>query len=305
MAFSSPYSWSCVALAHELAPRSSLAATDIVRSSATAAPRATKPRAPRKKRHDGPRRQSGRLQGERPIYNEDILARLVTTADRPRSHAEVAKVLRSLGRGFSEDSSPTGAAPSALVQDVYGSDDEETLQAIREKRCDNKGRGSVYDAKAGICCHFCRQKKLCAEPGCPRCPAVCLSSAHTQQHRLLVDVLLHVRPEGPQPRLLALSCAQMRPEGPQPRLHRQERVLTLPFRNGSLLSPVPADPLRVDAGRSEGADGEGRGEKTEERQRSDVLHRFSERKKERKKESHGALGAERLVSGPVKRQRQR
>lgn len=36
-------------------------------------------------------------------------------------------------------------------------------------RCNSSSRGSLYDSKAGICCHFCRQKKLCGEPDCPRC----------------------------------------------------------------------------------------------------------------------------------------
>ena len=36
-------------------------------------------------------------------------------------------------------------------------------------RCDSQSRGSVYDSKAGICCHFCRQKKLCGEESCQRC----------------------------------------------------------------------------------------------------------------------------------------
>lgn len=30
-------------------------------------------------------------------------------------------------------------------------------------------RGSLYDPVLGICCHFCRQKKLCAEEDCNRC----------------------------------------------------------------------------------------------------------------------------------------
>ncbi|KAH0455737.1 hypothetical protein IEQ34_015769 [Dendrobium chrysotoxum] len=30
-------------------------------------------------------------------------------------------------------------------------------------------RGSVYDSVLGICCHFCRQKKLCGEEDCNRC----------------------------------------------------------------------------------------------------------------------------------------
>ncbi|KAK4782263.1 hypothetical protein SAY86_016365 [Trapa natans] len=37
------------------------------------------------------------------------------------------------------------------------------------RRCNSKGRGSVYDPIFGICCHFCRQKKLCGEEDCKRC----------------------------------------------------------------------------------------------------------------------------------------
>ncbi|TYJ99045.1 cell division cycle-associated protein 7-like [Cucumis melo var. makuwa] len=37
------------------------------------------------------------------------------------------------------------------------------------RRCNSKGRGSVYDPVFGICCHFCRQKKLCGEEDCRRC----------------------------------------------------------------------------------------------------------------------------------------
>ncbi|TKY44820.1 Cell division cycle-associated protein 7 [Spatholobus suberectus] len=37
------------------------------------------------------------------------------------------------------------------------------------RRCNSKGRGSVYNPVLGICCHFCRQKKLCGEEDCKRC----------------------------------------------------------------------------------------------------------------------------------------
>lgn len=37
------------------------------------------------------------------------------------------------------------------------------------RRCSSKARGSVYDPVYGICCHFCRQKKLCGEDNCKRC----------------------------------------------------------------------------------------------------------------------------------------
>jgi len=60
-----------------------------------------------------------------------------------------------------------------LDSDVYSKNpsegDKETMKRLMEQRCNNKARGSLYDSKAGICCHFCRQKKLCGEPGCPRC----------------------------------------------------------------------------------------------------------------------------------------
>ncbi|CAN6303828.1 unnamed protein product [Urochloa humidicola] len=47
--------------------------------------------------------------------------------------------------------------------------DKERVQALQERRCDSKGRGGVYDPVLGICCHFCRQKKLCGEEDCKRC----------------------------------------------------------------------------------------------------------------------------------------
>ncbi|XP_015581102.1 cell division cycle-associated 7-like protein [Ricinus communis] len=40
------------------------------------------------------------------------------------------------------------------------------------RRCDTKGRGSIYDPVLGICCHFCRQKKLCGEEDCKRCSSL-------------------------------------------------------------------------------------------------------------------------------------
>lgn len=65
---------------------------------------------------------------------------------------------------------PISPHPSTQVKDVFGEDDEATLRDIQEKRCNgSRGRGIVYDNVAGITCHFCRQKKLCAEPECRRC----------------------------------------------------------------------------------------------------------------------------------------
>lgn len=51
--------------------------------------------------------------------------------------------------------------------------DDASLQLSPEdssRRCNRKeGRGSVYNSICGICCHFCRQKTLCAEKDCKRC----------------------------------------------------------------------------------------------------------------------------------------
>jgi hypothetical protein len=60
-----------------------------------------------------------------------------------------------------------------LDDDVVNQDKSKSnaqiLKKLLEQRCNSKGRGTLYDSKAGITCHFCRQKKLCGEPGCPRC----------------------------------------------------------------------------------------------------------------------------------------
>ncbi|CAN6478168.1 unnamed protein product [Victoria cruziana] len=40
---------------------------------------------------------------------------------------------------------------------------------VLARRCNSKERGSIYDPILGICCHFCRQKKLCGEEDCLRC----------------------------------------------------------------------------------------------------------------------------------------
>ncbi|KXZ51640.1 hypothetical protein GPECTOR_12g604 [Gonium pectorale] len=45
---------------------------------------------------------------------------------------------------------------------------EEQKEKLERLRCSAKGRRRVYSS-AGTCCHFCRQKTLCGEEGCPRC----------------------------------------------------------------------------------------------------------------------------------------
>eukprot|EP00250_Pteridium_aquilinum_P011808 c20318_g2_i1 orf=50-1231(-) len=47
--------------------------------------------------------------------------------------------------------------------------DLQVSPVISALRCRSKERGTLYDAIVGICCHFCRQKKLCGEEDCERC----------------------------------------------------------------------------------------------------------------------------------------
>ena len=56
-----------------------------------------------------------------------------------------------------------------VVNEDKSKNNAQILKKLLEQRCNSKGRGSLYDSKAGITCHFCRQKKLCGEPNCPRC----------------------------------------------------------------------------------------------------------------------------------------
>ncbi|XP_038895128.1 cell division cycle-associated 7-like protein [Benincasa hispida] len=56
-------------------------------------------------------------------------------------------------------------APSVEISDL----EHRLSPDASARRCSSKGRGSVYDPVFGICCHFCRQKKLCGEEDCERC----------------------------------------------------------------------------------------------------------------------------------------
>ena len=120
---------------------------------AHAAPRwATQPTLPRLKRFS--RRSSRSVAPARCGYGPSSVVREVTCAvkAKPPLLTEIPNLrsIPSQGRGSLYDSdinphlTPSSASPS-------------------------QGRGSLYDSRVGICCHFCRQKKLCGEPDCPRC----------------------------------------------------------------------------------------------------------------------------------------
>lgn len=115
-----------------------------------------------------------------PLRRSSRLTKASTT-ESPSGHDSLRRSNRL--RGISRD-------PISLTQGKVGvskkNREEETrpanmplvkvtaLQAqlssdIMIQRCNSKSRGSVYSPVFGICCHFCRQKKLCGEEGCKRC----------------------------------------------------------------------------------------------------------------------------------------
>ncbi|GLC49801.1 hypothetical protein PLESTB_000310100 [Pleodorina starrii] len=79
------------------------------------------------------------------------------------------------GRGGGEDEGEDGGglldlmACGAAAAEDDGLDEQRRI-ALEAQRCSFKARG-VLDKNLGLSCHFCRQKTLCTEPGCPRCGA--------------------------------------------------------------------------------------------------------------------------------------
>ncbi|CAG9467739.1 unnamed protein product [Pedinophyceae sp. YPF-701] len=114
------------------------------------------------KKPRGPARRSGRLQGSAPAFgalNEEALAGkfFLGADDRRRTSAEFLAALEAGGLQLSQ------------YDDVRGEGNEALMAKYEAARCSGKGRGTFYDSKAGVTCHFCRQKKLCGEDDCPRC----------------------------------------------------------------------------------------------------------------------------------------
>eukprot|EP00242_Pyramimonas_sp_CCMP2087_P003802 CAMPEP_0198211696 /NCGR_PEP_ID=MMETSP1445-20131203/25161_1 /TAXON_ID=36898 /ORGANISM="Pyramimonas sp., Strain CCMP2087" /LENGTH=284 /DNA_ID=CAMNT_0043886017 /DNA_START=139 /DNA_END=989 /DNA_ORIENTATION=+ len=101
-------------------------------------------------------RSSKRIQGHRPQYapvdNPD--------SDKPEGYVHEEHEYNKNGNRIEVSLNP----------DVTPEEkDKQLFQKLMGRRCTSQGRGSVYDSQVGICCHFCRQKKLCGEPNCPRC----------------------------------------------------------------------------------------------------------------------------------------
>lgn len=83
-------------------PRGPSAASDLAAVVQAQKAARAKPRQPQRRLvPTGPKRRSGRIQGERPIYNEDVLARIMTDDDRRRPGAAAAA--RELRGGAGEN----------------------------------------------------------------------------------------------------------------------------------------------------------------------------------------------------------
>ncbi|KAM3268826.1 hypothetical protein P3S67_030790 [Capsicum chacoense] len=70
--------------------------------------------------------------------------------------------------GDDEDDIKKRPANAPHLRVKYGLVMHLSLEALA-RRCNSKERGTIYDPILGICCHFCRQKKLCGEEDCKRC----------------------------------------------------------------------------------------------------------------------------------------
>ncbi|KAI5084138.1 hypothetical protein GOP47_0000307 [Adiantum capillus-veneris] len=115
----------------------------------------------------GLRRRSERLKSNNlspGIYRPSFSVHLGYKLDRS---PKVERVLRdSVYRNYQdEESLRAGNAPFPKNCPT----DLQVSPILSALRCRSKERGTLYDAIVGICCHFCRQKKLCGEEDCERC----------------------------------------------------------------------------------------------------------------------------------------
>ncbi|XP_050378103.1 uncharacterized protein LOC126795308 [Argentina anserina] len=106
-------------------------------------------------------RRSDRLKGTTTTQAETATTQNKTSSRRSRL-TEVG------GNEESEDETKRRPANAPFVE-VKGSRMGLVSSESWARRCDSKSRGSVFHSVFGICCHFCRQKKLCGEEDCKRC----------------------------------------------------------------------------------------------------------------------------------------
>ncbi|KAM7278974.1 hypothetical protein ACFE04_006108 [Oxalis oulophora] len=129
----------------------------------------TKPRKPwARVFFDGPLRRSSRLKGEiTPSYSINRPRRSKRLNGNPPGQLTPLKSVVKNEDGVEEEEEEEkrpANMPLVCVEMSYQPSPEDSA-----RRCHSKGRGSVYNPVYGICCHFCRQKKMCGEEDCKRC----------------------------------------------------------------------------------------------------------------------------------------
>ncbi|XP_022715372.1 cell division cycle-associated 7-like protein [Durio zibethinus] len=94
-------------------------------------------------------------------------------SNRLRARVKIGKVIdyeeseegRNSSSGEGNEKRPANAQSGTIYGGRHQLSPEDSARRCRRK----EGRGSVYNPVFGICCHFCRQKTLCAEEDCKRC----------------------------------------------------------------------------------------------------------------------------------------
>ncbi|XP_038984895.1 uncharacterized protein LOC103695830 isoform X2 [Phoenix dactylifera] len=99
------------------------------------------------------------------IISQSIKGSTALKRTRKAQNLEATPLRRS-DRLKGKSGTPNVSSPQA---DGEGAISNPVRRRLFTSRCGSKGRGSIHDPVLGICCHFCRQKKLCGEEDCKRC----------------------------------------------------------------------------------------------------------------------------------------
>ena len=152
-----------------------------------------------------------------------------------------------------------------LSSDVRGKDTKEEkakIKKLMERRCDNRGRGSVYDSKVRT---NGRERERESGPRL-RVPATARVKEEGLTRFLFSFFFSHARARSgrhhvpllpPEEALRGGGLPQVLHEERHQGVHREERLLSLPLCDGNVLPGLPADQVRPGAGGREGEDGQG------------------------------------------------
>ncbi|GFR41692.1 hypothetical protein Agub_g2439, partial [Astrephomene gubernaculifera] len=121
-------------------------------------------------RLEGPTRRSGRIAG----MPAPDMAELEDDAEEGVAARRAAPRLAVPAEDFTYDGLFDLLGKDSVQ--VHGSmpppdqlSEEQRAALEAQMCCSSKSRGRAYDKSVGLTCHFCRQKMLCGEDGCPRC----------------------------------------------------------------------------------------------------------------------------------------